>query len=512
MDVLLIFLTMVLIACGSGFVAAEFSLITVPRSEVEKQAAAGDRKAKGVLSALRSLSTQLSGAQLGITVTNLLLGWVSEPAIARLLRPLLEDFGLEASTADSLSLPLALVMATGTTMIFGELVPKNLAIAKPLETARFISGYQRVFTTINAWPIRFFNGTANAILRLFGIEPQEELASARSPEELSALVRHSALTGTLPEDTAELVERSLEFGDRRASDAMTPRSQMVSLGPEQTLTELIQASQHSGHSRFPVLEMVQDNGHTQTKVNGLVHIRGALSVPFEERSTTPVRTILTEATLVPDSLELDDLMDELRAGGLQMALVIDEFGDLDGVITLEDLVEEIIGEVRDEHDAEVDPVHSADGSWDLPGLLRVDEASELIEVDLPEDDAYDTLGGLIIDELGRLAEAGDVVEFDSADVPGAMRMRLSMEVLALDGHRVDSIRLRVLGPVTGSDDSSARPADTTRSGGSPAPADSPAVPDDPESTSSAEPGTESSADGPGRDGDRRDDAGGEADR
>lgn len=446
MDFLFIFLAMVLIACGGGFVAAEFALLTVPRSQVEQRAAAGDRRSRSVLTALRTLSTQLSGAQLGITVTNLLLGWVSEPAIARLLRPVLVDLGLSSTVANSVSLPLALVIATSTTMVFGELIPKNLAIAKPIETARFIATYQRVFTKINALPIRFFNNTANGILRLMGIQPQEELASARSPEELSALVRHSARTGTLAEDTAALVERSLEFGDRRASDAMTPRSQMVSLGPEQTLTELIEASKQSGHSRFPVLEMVQDNGHTQTKVDGLVHIRGALSVPFEERSTTPVRTIMSEATLIPDSLELDDLMDELRSGGLQMALVIDEFGDLDGLITLEDLVEEIIGEVRDEHDAEMDPVHSPDGSWGMSGLLRVDEASELIGTPIPEDDAYDTLGGLLNDELGRLAEVGDVVEFLSAEASEQDRMRLSMEVLTLDGHRVDSIRLRVLGP------------------------------------------------------------------
>ncbi len=445
MDVLLILLTLLLIACGAGFVAAEFALITVPRAQVEQQAAAGDRRAKGVLSALRRLSTQLSGAQLGITVTNLLLGWVSEPAIARLLQPVLENLGIEEGRARPLSLTLALILATGTTMIFGELVPKNLAIARPLQTARFISGYQRAWTKINAWPIRFFNGTANAILRLGGVEPQEELASARSAEELSALVRHSARTGTLEEDTAELVERSLEFGDLRARDAMKPRSQIVSLSPQDTLADLIDAAKTSGYSRFPVLETIQDNGHTHTRVDGLVHVRGTLSVPFEQRATTPVSTILTEATLVPDSLELDELMDELRSGGLQMALVIDEFGDLDGLVTLEDLVEEIIGEVRDEHDAETDPVHFPDGSWDLPGLLRVDEASEIIGLALPEDEAYDTLGGLIADRLGRLAETDDEVEVVSEDVPGQQQMLISLTVLAMEGHRVDRVRLRVLG-------------------------------------------------------------------
>src|SRR5699024_9161691 len=200
--------------------------------------------------------------------------------------------------------------------------------------------YQRVWTTINAYPIRFFNGTANAIVRLLGIQPQEELASARSAEELSALVRHSARSGTLAEDTAELLEKSLEFGDLRARDAMTPHSQIISLAPQDTLADLVDAAKSSGYSRFPVLQTVQDNGHTQTRVDGLVHVRGTLAVPFAERATTPVSAILTEATLVPDSLELDELMDDLRSGGLQMALVIDEFGDLDGLVTLEDLIEE----------------------------------------------------------------------------------------------------------------------------------------------------------------------------
>ncbi len=452
MDYLLIFITMVLIACGGGFVAAEFALVTVQRSTVDRAAAAGDKRAVGVQNALRTLSTQLSGAQLGITVTNLLLGWISEPAIGRLIQPLLEDLGISADRAYPVSLTLALVIATGTTMIFGELVPKNLAIAKPLETAKFITGFQRLWTTIMYWPIAFFNGTANRILKLIGIEPQEELASARSAEELSALVRRSADSGTLNEDTADLIERSLEFGDRRARDAMKPRSQIVSLSPDQSLAELIDASRSSGHSRFPVLHTVQDNGHTQTQVSGLVHVRNALSVPFAERGSTPVSAVLNEATLVPDSLELDELMDDLRAGGLQMALVIDEFGDLDGLITLEDLVEEIIGEVRDEHDYEEDPVHSPDGSWDLAGMLRVDEASEVIDVELPEHEAYDTLGGLIADELDRLADVGDEVEVHSAATTGADPMRVNLKVLAMDGHRVDLVQLRVVGPVEPQDD------------------------------------------------------------
>lgn len=448
-EVLLLILAMILVAACGGFVAAEFAFITVPRSAVEADAARGDAKAKGVLAALRTLSTQLSGAQLGITVTNLAIGFLAEPSIAVLLRGPLESTGLSESAAPAVSLTAALVLATGITMVFGELIPKNLAIARPMATARAVQGFLRGFTKANAWPIRFFNGTANRIVRAFGVEPQEELASARSAEELSALVRHSANEGTLAEDTADLVERSLAFGDRRARDAMTPRPQMISLRPEASLNDLIEAAKATGHSRFPVIDVVQEGGHTDTRILGLAHVRGALATRFEDRPGTAVSTIVTEASLVPDSLELDELMDDLRAGGLQMALLIDEFGSLAGLVTLEDLVEEIVGEVRDEHDEEeLEPVHGVDGSWDLSGLMRVDEVNELLEIHLPEDDAYDTLGGLIADELGRLAEVGDEVEVEvevvTDDLGREEHERVALEVLELDGHRIDTVRVRLV--------------------------------------------------------------------
>ncbi|WP_246464913.1 hemolysin family protein [Ruania alkalisoli] len=441
-EILFLILAMALVAACGAFVAAEFAFVTVNRAQVEADAAAGDRGATRVLGALRTLSTQLSGAQLGITVTNLGIGYLAEPSIARLLQGPLAAAGLSDTATRSVSLTIAMLLATAVTMIVGELIPKNLAIAQPLRTAKAVVRFQHGFTWVNTWPIRFFNGTANRILRLMGIEPQEELASARSAEELSALVRHSAREGVLPEDTAELVERSLAFGDRRARDAMTPLSQVVSLRPDDSLTDLISAAKASGHSRFPVIEMLQDNGHTDSRVVGLAHVRGALSVPFERRDDVPVSQVLTEATLVPDSLELDTLMDDLRDGGLQMAVLIDEFGSPAGLVTLEDLVEEIVGEVRDEHDEdEPEPVAEDDGSWTIPGLMRVDEVSELIDAVLPEDEAYDTVGGLLADELERLPEPGDQIELtvDRDEDPG--RVQVHFEVVSLDGHRVERVRV-----------------------------------------------------------------------
>ncbi|MGY5766070.1 hemolysin family protein [Brachybacterium sp. DNPG3] len=428
--------SLLLIAACGGFVAAEFSLITVNRNDVEAAAAKGDKRAQGVLHGMRTLSTQLSGAQLGITVTNLAIGFLAEPAIADIIAPPLEDLGLNAVAARSVSVAIALILATGLTMVFGELVPKNLAIARPLGTAKAVVGYQRAFSTILALPIRLFNGNANAIVRRFGIEPQEELSSARSADELSALVRRSAAEGALAAETAHLVQRTLAFGDRRAHDAMVPRGRMDSLDVDDTVEDMLDLARESGHSRFPVLT-------EENEIAGIAHIRRALAVPFAERGEARVDAIMDAATFVPDTVPLDDLMDTLRAGGLQMAVVVDEFGDHAGLITLEDLVEEIVGEVRDEHDEETDDHPEPDGSWDLDARLRPDEAAERLGVTVPEHEDYDTLGGLVTLELGRLAEVGDEIVVDTDPVPGEDPARLRIEVREIDGLRIETVHVKV---------------------------------------------------------------------
>jgi CBS domain containing-hemolysin-like protein len=434
MEVLSILLGVALIAACGAFVAAEFSLITVNRNDVEAAAATGDRRSGGVLRAMKTLSTQLSGAQLGITVTNLGIGFLAEPAIAALIVGPLTDAGLSPVAARSTSIVLALVLATGLTMIFGELVPKNLAISKPLATARAVSGFQRGFTRALAWPIRLFNGNANRIVRALGVEPQEELASTRSPEELAGLVRHSAERGALAAATAELVERSFAFGDRRAHDVMTPRGQMTTLAPDASVHELLAAAKASGHSRFPVLDA--DEG----AVLGQVHVRHGLAVPYRERNAVTVGAVMDEVTFVPDTVELDELMDTLRAGGLQMAVLIDEFGDTAGLVTLEDLVEELVGEVRDEHDLEPEPVTVEP---------RPDEAAEHLGAAVPEHEDYETLAGLVTLHLGRLAEVGDRVTVAAAPAPGEPEATITFEVTALDVHRITAVHARVHRPGDG---------------------------------------------------------------
>lgn len=439
-ELLLLLAAMILVAFCGGFVAAEFALVTVNRANVETEAATGDKRSVGVLKALRSLSTQLSGAQLGITITNLAIGFLAEPAIAQLLQSPLAGFGLSANAVDSIAVTIALVIATAVTMIFGELIPKNLALSKPREVARTMQGPQRAFTTIMAWPIRLFNNTANTILRVMGIEPQEELASARSAEELTALVRHSADEGTLDAETAHLLERSLLFGERRAHDVMTARPQVKALDPQDTAAAVIELARETGYSRFPVIEELDE---TTDRVVGVAHLRRALGVAYVDRAATLIGTIMSAPVVVPDTVELDELMDQLRDGGLQMAVLIDEFGSIAGLVTLEDLVEELVGEVQDEHDDEHAATASADGTWTTPGLLRPDEASQIIGATIPEGDDYETLGGLITVELGRFPEVGDLVTIEGPSFDDHRAQLIHLETLSIDDHRVDSVRISV---------------------------------------------------------------------
>jgi CBS domain containing-hemolysin-like protein len=435
-ELLLILASLGLVAACGAFVAAEFSFVTVDRSTVKRDAEAGDRRARGALVALASLSTQLSAAQLGITVTNLLIGFLAEPAIAELIDAPLEAIGVPEGAVTGVALVIALVLATAVTMVFGELVPKNLAIARPLQTTRAVQGFQRGFTTSTGVLVRFFNGNANAILRRLGIEPQEELASARSAEELSSLVRRSGEQGTLDEATAGLLQRWLAFGERHAADVMTPRMKVHFLEPDATVSSVFGKARSTGHSRFPVL-----NGDGQ-EVLGIVHVKDAMSVPHERREQVLVRDVMVAPVLAPAVLELDTLLATLKRGGLQMAVVVDEWGNVDGIVTLEDLIEEIVGDVRDEHDERYDDARlDTDGTWLLSGLLRPDEVARAADTLIPEDDDYETLAGLIANELQRMPKVGDTVTLDTTDT-GGVRLEVTLTVTRMDGLRIDRVRLR----------------------------------------------------------------------
>ena len=446
---ILLALSLALIAACGVFVAAEFSFVTVDRSRVEQLAGEGDAGAKGVLAALRSLSTQLSGAQVGITITNLAIGFLAEPAIADLISPPLEGAGVPGTVVHPFAIGIGLALGSALTMIFGELVPKNLAIARPMETARATQGFMRLFTTVNTWPIRLLNGSANAIVRALGMEPQEELRSARSSTELASLIARSADHGTLDADTAELMERSVEFGQRTAGEIMTPRVRTISLDANDRAIAVLEEAKASGHSRFPVLD--QDDF-----VVGTVHVKHAVALPAPERHTTRIKHLMVKPIVVPDTLRLDPLLALLREDGFQMAVVLDEYGGQAGIVTLEDVVEEIVGDIADEHDPRGEQAQQLrDGSWSVSGLLRPDEVADLTGVELPESEDYDTVAGLVLSILGKVPDVGDVAEVfvsdrgQGPDGPELRQQLAALTVTHMDALRIDRLSLRLL---TGEDD------------------------------------------------------------
>jgi len=391
-----------LTAANAFFVAAEFSLVTVDRAAIETQAQAGDRAARTVRKSLRQLSFQLSAAQLGITIAALLTGYLAEPALARLLVPL-------TGHREGLDGALALAIATLISMLFGELVPKNAALARPMPVARRTAGPTRMFAKLFGWLIRALNGTANMVVRRFGVEPQEELASARSPEELGLLAAISARAGALPEETAKLLQRTIRFGDKRAAEAMTPRVDMVALPATATVAELLATARDTGFSRFPVYESTVD------LVTGVVTVIDGLGVPPARRATETVAQIAREPTYLPESLDLDGVLEALQAADAELAIVLDEYGGTDGLVTLEDLAEELVGEITDEYDLEpaayevTEPMATSTPGMLVEGVLREDELAEATGFRLPEG-PYETLAGFIMARLGHIPVEGETVE------------------------------------------------------------------------------------------------------
>ncbi|MEO6792915.1 MAG: hemolysin family protein [Mycobacterium sp.] len=442
---LLSLLTFVVLTLGTAvFVAAEFALTTLESSVVEANARRGGRRDAYIQDAHRTLSFQLSGAQLGISITTLATGYLAEPVLARWLRPALAALGLPDGTAGGVALALALVMATSLSMVFGELVPKNLAVARPLPVARVVAGPQLMFSRVFAVAIKLTNGTANRILRRFGIQPTDRLASARSPRELASLVRNSARSGALDPTTATLVEGSLRFGALTAAELMTPRSKVVSLQADDTVADLAAAAIATGFSRFPVVD-----GDLDATV-GIVHVKQVFAVAVADRAVTPVTTVAQPVAVVPSTLDGDAVMEQIRANSQQAALVVDEYGGTAGMVTLEDLIEEIVGDVRDEHDDATPDVVAAGGGWQVSGLLRIDEVAAATGYRAPEG-SYETIGGLVLQELGHIPAAGETVEltaFDPDELSKHPRRWLA-RVIRMDGRRIDVLALTQLGTTNG---------------------------------------------------------------
>jgi CBS domain containing-hemolysin-like protein len=414
-------------------VAAEFALVAVDRTRIEERAGHGDARALVVQRLLSRLSYHLSGAQLGITITSLLLGVLAEPAVARVLEP-----GLEAVFGEvpaGVSVAVALVVATVVQMVFGELVPKAIATTRPLETSLAMARPTQVYGVFARPLVAFLDGLAARLTRRVGVEPADELETTPDRGELEHLIRSSGEEGTLDEGEVELLTRSIRLADKSADDAMVPRVRVESVDSADTVEALVALAARTGHSRFPV------EGNDLDDIVGVVHVKSVHGVGVDDRATTPVTDLMTPVLAVPESRELDELLVDLRQGGNQLAVVIDEHGGTAGIITLEDVLEEIVGEIDDEYDAAPALLTrvEAQGSTVMPGSLHHDEVEDATGFEMPEG-GYETLAGLVLDRLGHIPEPGEMVEVDG----------WRLEVVAMDHLRIATVR--VVAPRPGPDD------------------------------------------------------------
>jgi CBS domain containing-hemolysin-like protein len=404
------------LTAGTGiFVASEFSMLNLERNEIEARAERGEKGLSSTIRALKRTATHLSGAQLGITLTTMLTGFLAEPALSHIL---------EGSVSPVIALVLTMFITTLFSTLFGELVPKKLALTMPLAVNRFVVNFQLAFTLIFSWMIAILNAAGNGIVRSMGIEPKEELSSARTAEELSSLVRRSASLGALDAQTATLLTKTLALSQLVAADVMTPRTRMASLHKDDSVADVIALSIKTGYSRFPVIEDSSDD------VLGVVHVKQAAAIPREKRAGVPVTAVMVESLRVPETMRLETLMVELRAKGLQLAIVVDEYGGVAGLTTLEDLVEELVGELVDEHDrAKAGVTRGANSSILFPGMTRPDELLEMA-IKVPSNGAYETVAGFLMSELGRIPSVGDTVEIEDG----------ILKVERMEGRRVDRVR------------------------------------------------------------------------
>ena len=409
-----------LLAVNAFFVAAEFSLVAVDRAHIEASAEAGHRGDARIRGLLRRLTPTMSGCQFGITVAALLLGFVAEPTMARLLTG--------EAHATGLSVAAAIAAATVLHLVLGEQVPKYHALAAPEATARRLARPLAAYSTVTRPLITGLNRSANAVARRLGVETRDQISTSRTRDELEDLIRQSGTEGSLDQEEANLLWRSIRFGEKTASDILTPRVDIVPLRRNDTAATLAQRSMATGYSRFPVV------GEDLDDVLGVVHVKAVYGVPADERPTTPVETLMRDVPFVPETRPLDNLFADLRSGRGQMAMIVDEHGGTAGIVTMEDLLEEIVGAIDDEHDRSLPRTNVEDSGSDIvSGRLNLDEVFEATGFEVPEG-PYETLAGYVLARLGHLPQPSEMVEEDGWRV----------EVVAVVGRRIATLRVVAL--------------------------------------------------------------------
>ncbi|ROO86530.1 CBS domain containing-hemolysin-like protein [Actinocorallia herbida] len=421
------------------FVAQEFAFMSVDRSRLHARADAGDKTAGRTLKVTRRTSFMLSGAQLGITVTGLLVGYVAEPLIGRAFGDILGGTGVPTGAGVAIGTVLALAFSTLVQMVFGELFPKNLAIARPEPVARWLTRSTLVYLKAFGWLIHVFDAASNLLLRMLRIEPVHDVEHSATARDLAHIVKDSRRSGDLPPDLSILLDRILDFPHRDVEHAMIPRSRVDVVETDETIAD-VRMQMSTGHSRYPVLD---EDDH----VIGVVHLEDVLAAPD---NTLPATSIMRPATVLATLTPLPAALERMTADKAQLACAIDEFGGFAGILTLEDMSEELVGEITDEHDVDEEASATVAGdAWIIPGDFHIDEVERTIDSRLPEGD-YETIAGLVIAAHGGLPEAGVKLDIELPADPADLAMTdepptrwVHVEVLEIDNHVPSSIRLEV---------------------------------------------------------------------
>ncbi len=436
-----ILVILVIIAVNGYFVAQEFAYMSVDRNRLASRAQEGDAAAERALKVTKRTSFMLSGAQLGITVTGLLVGYVAEPMVGSALGVLLDGAGVPKSVSILVGTVGVLAVATIVQMLFGELYPKNLAIANAEPMARRMARSTLIYLTVFGWLISFFDKSANLLLRLVRIEPVHDLDTSATAEDLERIVADSRDSGDLPEELSLLLDRILDFPDQDVEHAMIPRGRVDTVPASMAVAEVRQLMAQA-HTRYPVID---DEGQPI----GVVHLGDVLREAAD--STAPVERIMRQPVIVPTLMPLPTAVGELDESGEELACVVDEYGGFAGVLTMEDMAEELVGEITDEHDAETPEQITATGddAWRMDGDVHLDEAERALGHRLPEGD-YETVAGLLIAETGELPDVGQMVTIELPEDPSEVvsdepvRRSLDIEVLAVERHVPSEVAVQLV--------------------------------------------------------------------
>ncbi|WP_159765585.1 hemolysin family protein [Streptomyces sp. HM190] len=427
-------LAVLVLTAGTGyFVAQEFAYVSADRLALAREAEAGDRRAARALKVLERLSFMLSGAQLGITVTGLVVGFIAEPSVSALLEPALTGIGVPGGAVGGISVVLAFVLATVVQMVLGELAPKNLAIAVPERLAKSLAASTLVYLKVVGPVVHVFDSAANKLLRRVGIEPVEELHHGATLEELGHLIGESHERGELPKDTAELLDHALEFSERTLDEVMVPRADTVFVRVDASAAEAVELIAKYGHSTYPVL------GDHPDDVTGVLGVRELMRTPAADLTATTAGALARRPLVLPDTLPLPDAVTRMREQDDEFAVVLDEHGGVAGIVTYEDIAEELVGDIADESDTVVEPAVADGAGWLVDAGRRLDEIADATGLRLPGDDDYDTVAGLVVDRLGRFPAIGDRLTVDLPDGGHAV-----IDVRTLDRHVPDRVRIEQL--------------------------------------------------------------------